>query len=256
MNMMYNYGNKINILNYNMICEEIKMQIDNFIDINNEVNKNYIDFSIEPKIKTPVGEILINLYLDNEMFSIKNFNIFKYKSGYLFHCESKMFLVQLLIIEEDKQVTDDIRVDGRYSIKWRIKAYDEIKNLKFETKINEKNRWKDAYSDSGEWMAAKTWDNGERMITIATEDEDSLEGRARNDNWIPIRLKDIFIEPKNGYIIVYTPEYTDDGMIVEFPNLLKDEKVLVEFGVSWYQYKNDNEFEFIKTWYGADPSLL
>lgn len=111
-------------------------------------------------------------------------------------------------------------VDKRYKISVDLKNHENLATIKC---LFDKNSiFHDSYICSGERLALKTWEKGNLMFSIGTEDE------------------------IDGLIVCYL----DNGIEIHVKNQSVSEVV---FGIAWI-YINNYEAEEIYTWFADDPT--
>lgn len=128
---------------------------------------------------------------------------------------------------------------------WKIEAFEDCPQLKavctFESTSNVVGG-----PESGEWLDAQRWENEKYILSVGTDDSDCLHSRATK-NIIPKRFA------TNNPDDLQWVTYTDTGLAIEVPPLLKGECIELRFAVAWKD-KNGKEGD-VSTWYAIDLAL-
>jgi hypothetical protein len=97
--------------------------------------------------------------------------------------------------------------------------------------------------ESGERLISHSFDCKDRRLTIGTEDEESLQDRAKNRAGMPERFfSDNLISYENI-------EPIEAGLQVHLPLFLEGEEGQIQFVISWAQLKNNDP---LSTWFAVD----
>ncbi|WP_068467419.1 hypothetical protein [Candidatus Protochlamydia phocaeensis] len=95
------------------------------------------------------------------------------------------------------------------------------------------------FPDSGEHLISQSFEHNSINLSIGTEDEEKIELRAKNNDWVPLRLQTT-IMPDNI-------RYLDQGLETCF-SLIKGEKIQIQFIVAWVLKTNND----LSTWYAVE----
>lgn len=210
-------------------------------------------FKIKDQLKPTHGESLIsetpigNLTF-NTCFSEKSLLNFKPISTHLI--DDKAILstwlfdecqIEFLKLNIIPHLPPGMKVTQCLSGIWRLKMLNNRSAaFDFECNLNyigpNKPRELDIYIEAGEGLAAQTWENPFVRLTIGTEDEDYLQQRASNQDWLPYRFKNLIVD---------SIDYLKNGIKVSFPEFQENEIAQVHFTVAW-------TYREIATWFAVD----
>ncbi len=188
--------------------------------------------NVTPVVKTPLGTISYTtqvgrLDLDDVQSSC-------YSAGddsCLFMWKLPVAKVEFLLFRPATPPNHQGRFSDTWAGIWRIKALCPIDACYFSCRWQEGYSWTHGGPDSGEGLDAQTYDDGETVVTIGTEDSQYVGNRAENGDWMPIRLKPS--DPHN--FAVYLP----DGLRICCSGLETDDRCQFQYIIAWAQ-KNDD----------------
>ena len=144
-----------------------------------------------------------------------------------------------LIPQYREQITDC------WAVLWRFKVLSPIEKLVFKSVWLEKYDWhKGMAPNSGQWLDARTWDDGEFEVSLATEGDDALFARSKANKWLPLR----YMQESEDYEFLALVRYLEEGMVVDFGKVSVNETFQAHFAVAWAPY-NENS---VGTWLAVD----
>ncbi len=129
--------------------------------------------------------------------------------------------------------------------KWKIEALEDCSELKAICQF-EPNTQVVGGPESGQWLDAQGWKNENYILSLGTDDGEYLNSKAAK-NIIPKRFT------TNNPDGLRWVNYTDKGLEIEVPGLLKGEHIELRFSVAWKD--NNSEEDDVSTWYAIDLAL-
>lgn len=193
------------------------------------------------KVMTPLGEIALNCNFDKGL--IKNSKPFKVETNDLYAIkavwQSQDYYIEFLKFKFNPIVPSGMIVDDCICIAWRLKA---LKSLTPSFSCLLKTDLIGS-PDSGQGLMAQTFMNQNVSLAIGTEDEEFLSSRALVEDWMPERLRDA-INPCQIKCVT-------NGMKVNFPYLLTNERMQMHFIVAWSSQKDADSV----TWFAAEQEI-
>ena len=163
--------------------------------------------------------------------------------GYIFNGGSLETLAELEVCHPELPPTMEIAECRIF--KWHIKATEDCASFKIVCELDATSKI-DGGPNSGEWLDAQTWESESHVLSIGTDDGDYLNFRA-GKNLIPKRF--MTTHPDG---LLWT-NYTDNGIEIEIPILLKGETIEARFSASWKQKGADKDD--CATWYAIDLAI-
>jgi len=195
-------------------------------------------------IVSPLGNVVPEVYFDDLRLS-------KFLPAVIGQVSDDAFIyiwdfnnvhLELLRISIVPELPQHLKVEKCIALLWRFKNLSKKINLRLKCQFFPKRNaeWD---SESGECLSAQCWEDADYKITIGTQDEECLEGRAFNSKGLPLRLaKQKLLDPE-------LVENHEDGIEVVLPPLLENEEGQIQFIISWV---NKKETDPISTWYAVD----
>lgn len=190
-------------------------------------------------LETPLGNVVFKakineVYFDSNLLSTvksreSNNLVGSWKSS---NCE-----IDCLLANFNPVLPSSMKIDKCFAFIWRIKA---LENLEINLQCLLESCLIGS-PESGEHLIAQTFENNSINLSIGTEDEEKLELRSKNNDWIPHRLLSSINSSKLCYL--------DQGIEARF-SLLKEEKIQVQFIVAWVLKTNND----LSTWYAVEQS--
>lgn len=192
------------------------------------------------KLETPLGNIVCEAKINDSHFSSNLLSTLKSRESDDFlsswksnHCE-----IDCLRVNFNPTLPSNMKVDKCFAFIWRIKALENL-DISLQCLLE---TYLIGSPDSGEDLIAQSFESNSINLSMGTEDEEKLELRAKNNDWVPHRLQSNINSDNICYL--------DQGIEVHF-SLLKGEKLQVQFVVAW-ALKANNE----STWYAVEQSAI
>lgn len=191
------------------------------------------------KLSTPLGNVMFKAKINNFCLDSHLLSVFKLKKypNLIGTWKSNNCEMNCLLATFNPVLPSDMKIDKCFAFIWRIKA---LESLEVNLQCLLENHLIGS-PESGEYLIAQTFESDLINLSIGTEDEEKLEFRSKNNNWIPYRLSSLI----NSNNICYL----DQGLELNF-SLLKDEKIQIQFIVAWGLKRNHD----LSTWYAVEQS--
>lgn len=166
------------------------------------------------------------------------------------YCEKEERLEEKLAININiEKVEPHFNVSDRYRLDVFIAGIQSISHEVFVTCTFEPTiKITKAYAESEEDFEMNCWLHHKLKMSIGIEDGERLAERARCGDEVKQRFAPYCEREK-------TPYYLQNGMGISLPNVKKDEKIRLIFGVAWLEME-DVEKEEVCTWFAADPNTI
>lgn len=152
-------------------------------------------------------------------------------------------VAELLIGPIAPALPGTMSVDGCTAAAWRVQARGNLADPAITSHWVTVPAGADGGPNPGEWLDAQTWDIGDAMVSLGTEDGEHMSHRARMGEHMPHRLA-----PLLGY---ETIDYLPEGIRVPFPPLEPGEMVQVHFIVAWTLQGAPDR---VDTWFAVEQS--
>lgn len=205
------------------------------------VKNELTSFSLESyKIQTSLGKVVFEMSMGD--FSTRHTEPFQaYKvepSGRILCWENELFRLELFIKPITPHLPNDMEVDSCHIGVWRIHASKDLAyNCVFLCNWEKGYDWTNYGPNSGEHLDAQTWDDGEKYVTIGTEDGIMLSARAFKGDRMPSRFEN---EIADDFV-----QYEPHGLSIPIPQLEAGEECQIHFVVSCGTSE-------LATWYAVD----
>lgn len=154
-----------------------------------------------------------------------------------FFIKTKGYLITITVFDDVKKWIEQVSCFVEGTIGWilQIKKINES-NEKIVIKcfldpINEKIS---STINTGEHLDAVWIENETDVLSIGTEDAESMKNRAKNNDWMPSRFQETLAYHKNDSQLDYFSFTTilGFGMKINVPQLIKDEKIYFHYLVA------------------------
>lgn len=203
------------------------------------------EVGIDPLVcNTPAGKIFFQFSFNNKEMSPSNFKTFTENNAIISSWHFKECEIEFFRADFIPSIPPHMKVDYCTAGIWRVKSLNSSLEFKFKTFIDLNLSTllnKKGTLETGEGLVSCSYENNEMKLSIGTEDEDFLASRAQNQQWMPNRFKDLFL---NESVIKSIP----GGLEVNFPQLEVNETIQVQFiiAVSSKAFSNDS------TWFAVE----
>ncbi len=194
--------------------------------------------------------------------------------GHILCWDLPAFRMELLLCRPKFSLPGGMRVSDCWAGMWRVKAHGDLPSCLFYCGWDPGHRWVEWGPESGEALYAKTWEDPHWKVSIGTEDEEWLAGRARRAAGLPPRLSSYF--SGGGFLdalfhceaaIDDTPDSEDPigwqgvvakrgwsgmtakGIPIPLPEIGTGETCQVHFIVAWAPRVRADD---VDTWYAVD----
>ncbi len=145
-------------------------------------------------IPTPLGEICFDAEVDGvTLFTLPPEGGYLLPGGgHLLRWSSESFVAELLLCRPvvEPWIPPQSAVGSitdRWAGMWRLRALAPISLGAFSCEWGPEYRWREGGPNSGQWLDALTWDDGQVMVTMGTQDGEALANRARMGDGLPSR---------------------------------------------------------------------
>ncbi len=193
------------------------------------------------KLETPLGNIVFKATINEAHFNSNSLEIVKCNvlDCYLSSLRSNNCEVECLRTKFNPVLPPDMKVDECFAFIWRIQALENL-NISLQCLLETSLI---GSPDSGEHLIAQSFEHNSINLSIGTEDEEKIELRAKNNDWVPHRFQTTIISDNIRYL--------DQGLEVHF-SLLKGEKIQIQFIAAWVLKTNND----LSTWYAVEQSTI
>ncbi|MBW3635256.1 MAG: hypothetical protein KY445_02165 [Armatimonadetes bacterium] len=200
-------------------------------------------------IVTPLGTIASGATVDGFALTSQNStHFYTLESGglavrwELSNGVAEMIMARPFLIPQYRQ-----QITNCWAVLWRFKVFSPISQLVFKSAWLEQYKWHQGMApNSGQWLDAQTWSDGEFEVSVGTEGDDALFARSEANKWLPVR----FTKEAKDQEFLSLVRYLDEGLAVDFGNVFPKEAFQAHFAVAWAPYDQDS----IGTWLAVDLS--
>ena len=201
----------------------------------------------KPVIATPLGGVKVNAIVDGVSIWNKPVSAgFVLQSGASVICwQTDRVQVELLVCRPILTRYGKENCDDCVAALWRIAAHGDGVSLEFAGTWLPGHQWHDAGADTGQGVFSWLWHGDKADGAIGTEDDEWLERRAANGDWLPKRWQNRLHasgltagEPRNPDILTCIPRVDEscEGLgIVLLPELNTGEVCQSQWVVAWAQ---------------------
>lgn len=151
------------------------------------------------------------------------------------------FEAELLTCRPDHIKIPDQQVLDCWSFLWRFKALKIIHEPIFIATWKVNYLWKESGYNGGEHLEAWTFSDNEYLVSIGTQDDEILEARAIENDYIPKKFIEMI---NNPYTIV---SGFNEGIEVPMPDLEPNDICQIQFNIAWNTEFKDE----VATWYAV-----
>jgi hypothetical protein len=157
-------------------------------------------------------------------------------------------------LQTDWLAQADMSVESSHGWIWKITKINDVKeHLRIELKLNNADTGIIGSVQSGEFLDAITFENETQHLSLGTEDNEVMQIRARENDWMPARLEKALKIWEPG-----TPtftNYTESGFESFVPELLENERIYFHFLAAGNSRKKSADYpdeDDGSTWYAVD----
>lgn len=178
---------------------------------------------------TKLGEINLTLFLaENPIIN---------KVEKSFFIQTKGHLITVTVFDDVKKWMKNVLSPVESTIGWilQIKKINELKeDIVIKCCLNPIDEKIISIIDTGEHLDSIWIENDTDVVSIGTEDAESMQDRAKNNDWMPSRFNEILAYYKNASQLDYFSFTTilDFGMEIKIPKLIKNENIYFHYLVA------------------------
>ena len=213
------------------------------------------------EVVTPLGILTFDAEFDGVVIGdLKTSSAYRLeRDGYLLNWTLDSIVAELLLCRPRFTLPEGMAVTDCWAGMWRLRATTAPTSSGERPEFS--CRWESGYQlteggpNSGEWLAAQTWENAEAVVTIGTADGGGLAGQA-NIGILPHRwaklLGDSYggIMPDTNTGKIDPVMYLEDGFRLVLPELNAGETCQVQFVAAWAPKTDDGENA--SPWFAVD----
>jgi len=153
------------------------------------------------------------------------------------------FDLELLVCRPALSLSPHTRVTDCWAALWRLRAKATIASSTFVAIWEDRYIWTRGGPDSGEWLYAKAWDDGQTEVYIVTDDSEGLAYRSKSADGLPTEWEPYFISTAGSFdwfsLQMIHREVGDGGMAVPLPPLAAGQQCQIHFAVAWSPYAKE-----------------
>ncbi len=220
------------------------------------------DIADATSITTPLGIVRLDATFATDTVSSRPASI-QYlleHGGWLVCWHEQEYDLELLVCRPKlpMNVTEgqDIPLSDCWAGMWRLKARTTIGPCLFTAAWENEYTWHDGGPNSGQYLYAKSWDDGVTEVSIGTEDDEALSIRAINGENLPKEWSNYFgtdlrsgnWESGDYYKHDAHEKLRDNGVPTPLPCLEADQFCQISFAVAWANYDKKSA----TTWLAVD----
>ena len=217
-------------------------------------------------IFTPLGTVQFQATIREEIVSSRTPSaIYRLvNSGWAAGWYDKAFDLELLVCRPTlptsfEHIPDALNWDCWAGI-WRLQSHEPVAASVFAAVWEEDYTWHNWTTDSGQFVYAKTWDNGQTQVTIGTQDTECLALRAEQRDYMPEQLREYFCKIPSSYDWRTCPYWKQEaherlreiGVPTPLPPLPSNQLCQLHFVVAWANHDNQSQL----TWLSIDRNPI
>ena len=153
------------------------------------------------------------------------------------------YQLEILKALHEPVLPEGMHVDGCVIFLCKFKNLSKQLSPEFTCRLNLHEEPLEAEPESGEGLIAESWQNAHTRLTIGTEDEEYLHGRANHQKGLPKRFA------KEELISSDSIDYLSDGIKLSLPPFHENEEGQIQFVVAWTKTSKPAE---ASTWFAVD----
>ncbi|OMF15257.1 hypothetical protein BK131_10240 [Paenibacillus amylolyticus] len=205
------------------------------------VNSHKLSESVVPKIQTPFGQLITNIQWRQENIQEFAVNTRLLKNdSYIILYETRDITAELLVTKPEPNLPDGATIDDCRSLMWRCQAKKSLEQILFTLKWEIPFNWTQSAPDSGENLDAISFYDDSYVLTVGTEDGETLVRRAKQNHWMAKSIADL-----EAFHLI---RYLEDGLQVEIPRIQVGEQLQIHFNVAWGESTDYN----VGPWFAVD----
>ena len=215
-----------------------------------------------PEIITPLGVLIFDAEFDGVVIGDLKPSAAHHlePDGYLLNWTLDGIVAKLLLCRPQLSLPEGMSVTDCWAGMWRLRATTAATSLderpEFSCRWERGYQWTEGEPESGEWLAAQTWEDDTITVTVGTADSGGLAGQAKL-GLQPLRWADLIgwnyggttPDTKTGKIDPVV--YLEDGFQIVLPALNVGETCQVQFVAAWAP-KTDDDRGNASPWFAVD----
>ena len=148
--------------------------------------------------QTPLGVVRLDAVLDGiNVAGDLPTQTYRLPSGGWVACWHRPgFDLELLVCRPALSLPPGMPLTDCWAALWRLRTREAISFCTFTALWEEGYTWHQGGPDSGEWLYAKAWDDGQAEVLIVTEDGDSLAWRSKRRTAFRLNGDRTFARPR------------------------------------------------------------
>ena len=199
-------------------------------------------------LQTPFGTIDLTVEFSDKIVGHRADESWEIPSGSrVLVWTNECLRAELLLGAVDVDLPPGMAVSGCHAAVWRLRARAEISSCRFIAAWTA-HLTASGGPDSGEGLAAQSWDDGETTVTLGTADADWLERCGPAWKTFPASWSSLLNVDDPSNVII--EDYLPDGLALDLPELTAGEGGQIHFVVAWAPTWNEDS----ATWYAVDLS--
>lgn len=190
-------------------------------------------------LETPLGKLDFEIKMNHSFVGIPSSTKSSEKTSILMNWNHVKYHLDCLKISFTPILPPAMKVDQCFAYIWRMEALEDL-NVNF--KCLAKNLLEGS-PESGAFLISQSFENQSIKLSIGTEDEEKIQSRAKDKDWVPQRI-DTEAE-------AYSINCLNHGLEVNF-SLLMHEKIQIQFIIAW----SSRDAKEISTWYAVEQQAM
>jgi hypothetical protein len=203
---------------------------------------------IRPVVDTPLGAICIAVEIDDRRQSRRpDFSYDLDQNRHLLIWEDNGLHAELLLIQFRPDLPSDLQIQECWAAVWRVQASENLGRCRFVAEWEDGYTWSEGGPESGEGLDAQTWWDVANMVTVGTQDGESLLRRAREGDHLPARWSTAESLGCSDPACLSLVEYGGSFLSVPLPEMRPGDLCQVHFVIAWSGVDQD-----VATWFAVD----
>jgi hypothetical protein len=190
-----------------------------------------------PVFRTTLGNVNCRILLNGaEIGSNLLINDFSIEpNGQILRWQTNNHLIKVIYFNPKIDLPSGMKINDSGCWLFRIsKISNQKERLNLVCELTNKSRNIDGGPETGKGLIALTFHDGVNMLSLGSEDEESLNKRAEKDDWFPRRFCEIPADKLTNI--------SASGLKIDVPDLNNHEKIQFQFIAAWTEFskgKND-----------------